>query len=50
MRPEACYAIYNRAAHSVAFRFIPYDLKETQWKIFAAGLPRFLAQRLGVGR
>jgi len=50
MRPEACYAIYNRAAHSVAFRFIPYNLKETQWKIFAAGLPRFLAQRLAVGR
>ena len=27
MRPEACYAIYNRAAHSVAFRFIPYNLE-----------------------
>jgi predicted phosphodiesterase len=50
MRPEACYAIYNRMAHSVSFRFIPYDLKETQWKIFAAGLPRFLAQRLALGR
>ena len=50
MRPEACYAIYNRLAHSIAFRFIPYDLKETQWKIFAAGLPPFLAQRLAVGR
>ena len=50
MRPEACYAIYDRMAHSIAFRFIPYDLKETQWKIFAAGLPPFLAQRLAVGR
>jgi predicted phosphodiesterase len=50
MRPEACYAIYNRMAHSVGFRFVPYDLKETQWKIFAAGLPRFLAQRLALGR
>ena len=50
MRPEACYAIYDRTAHSIAFRFIPYDLKETQWKIFAAGLPPFLAQRLAVGR
>ncbi len=50
MRPEACYAIYNRMAHSITFRFIPYDLKETQWKIFAAGLPPFLAQRLAVGR
>ncbi len=50
MRPEACYVIYHRLAHSVTFRFVPYDLKETQWKIFAAGLPRFLAQRLALGR
>jgi len=50
LRPEACYVIYNRVAHSIAFRFIPYNLKETQWKIFAAGLPRFLAQRLALGR
>ncbi|HEY5741196.1 MAG TPA: metallophosphoesterase family protein, partial [Terrimicrobiaceae bacterium] len=50
MRPEACYVIYNRVAHSVAFRFVSYNLKETQGKICAAGLPRFLAQRLALGR
>lgn len=50
LRPEACYAIYNRAARSVGFRFVPYDLKITQDKILRAGLPRFLAQRLAMGR
>jgi predicted phosphodiesterase len=50
LRPEACYVIYDRAAASVRFRFIPYNLKETQEKILAAGLPRFLAQRLALGR
>ena len=32
------------------FASFPMILKETQWKIFAAGLPPFLAQRLAVGR
>jgi diadenosine tetraphosphatase ApaH/serine/threonine PP2A family protein phosphatase len=50
LRPEACYAIYNRAALSVGFRFVSYNLQKTQEKIVKAGLPRFLAQRLAVGR
>ncbi|MGB7789938.1 MAG: metallophosphoesterase, partial [Terrimicrobiaceae bacterium] len=50
LRPEACYVVYNRAALSVGFRFVPYDLKLTQDKILRAGLPRFLAQRLAMGR
>ena len=49
-RPEACYVIYNRAALSIRFRFISYNVKQTQWKILSAGLPRFLAQRLALGR
>ena len=48
--PESCYVIYNRIAPSIQFRFVPYNLRETQRKILAAGLPRFLAQRLAVGR
>jgi predicted phosphodiesterase len=50
LRPEACYVIYNRVALSVGFRFVPYNVKQTQGKILAAGLPRFLAQRLALGR
>ena len=50
LRPEACYVIYNRVALSIGFRFVPYNVKETQGKILAAGLPRFLAQRLALGR
>jgi predicted phosphodiesterase len=50
LRPEACYVIYNRAALSIGFRFVAYNVRETQWKILAAGLPRFLAQRLALGR
>jgi diadenosine tetraphosphatase ApaH/serine/threonine PP2A family protein phosphatase len=50
LRPEACYVIYNRAALSIGFRFVPYNVKETQGKILAAGLPRFLAQRLALGK
>ncbi|HVQ19801.1 MAG TPA: hypothetical protein VMS23_02025, partial [Terrimicrobiaceae bacterium] len=49
-RPEACYVIYNRAALSIRFRFISYNVEQTQWKILSAGLPRFLAQRLALGR
>jgi hypothetical protein len=50
-RPEACYVIYNRAALSDPIsRFISYNVKQTQWKILSAGLPRFLAQRLALGR
>ncbi|HEY5704565.1 MAG TPA: metallophosphoesterase family protein [Terrimicrobiaceae bacterium] len=49
-RPEACYVIYNRAALSIGFRFVPYNVAATQEKILAAGLPRFLAQRLALGR
>lgn len=50
LRPEACYVIYDRVSHSIGFRFVPYNVKETQRKILAAGLPRFLAQRLALGR
>ena len=45
LRPEACYVIYDRVALSIGFRFVPYNVKETQGKILAAGLPRFLVQR-----
>jgi predicted phosphodiesterase len=50
LRTEACYVIYNRVALSIGFRFVPYNVKQTQGKILAAGLPRFLAQRLALGR
>jgi diadenosine tetraphosphatase ApaH/serine/threonine PP2A family protein phosphatase len=50
LRPEACYVIYNRAGPSINFRFVSYDVKQTQVKILAAGLPQFLAQRLALGR
>jgi hypothetical protein len=31
-------------------RRVPYDVRKAQDKIISAGLPRFLALRLGMGR
>ena len=47
--PRASYAIWDRAARRVAIRRVPYDLAEARRKIVAAGLPRFLADRLQRG-
>jgi predicted phosphodiesterase len=47
---KACYAVYRPGDPSIEFRLVRYDFRATQKKIVAAGLPKFLAQRLSLGR
>ncbi len=47
---RACYAIYDLPSKTVVFRRLDYDIKTTQSKILAAGLPEMLAERLADGR
>jgi len=48
--PRACYVLYRPDRNSVEFRRVAYDIKRTRRKILRAGLPRFTAQRLSLGR
>lgn len=48
--PVATMAVLDLEEMTVEFRFLLYDLKETQRKVLAAGLPPALAQRLALGR
>jgi predicted phosphodiesterase len=47
--PRSSYAIYDVANREVELRRVEYDVKTTQKKIIAAGLPERLAARLGLG-
>jgi predicted phosphodiesterase len=47
---HAAYCIYHIDSAVVEQRRVKYDLKTAQKKIIEAGLPRMLAERLGVGR
>jgi predicted phosphodiesterase len=47
---RASYGIYDEGEMRFEIRRVPYDVEKAQGKIIAAGLPRFLAFRLGVGR
>ena len=48
--PRAAYAIVDTDENVVSFHRVPYDFAVTQQKMRAAGLPLFLADRLGNGR
>lgn len=48
--PRAAFAIWDDEAHTIALERAAYDLKTTQAKLRAAGLPEPLARRLQVGR
>ena len=48
--PRACYVIYRPDQGAVEFSRVAYDIKRTKRKILRAGLPRFTAQRLSLGR
>jgi len=50
LNSDACYVVYDTQTRKIEYRFIPYAFKKTQQKIIRAGLPRFLAQRLALGR
>ncbi|MEI8309847.1 MAG: hypothetical protein WCH98_03735 [Verrucomicrobiota bacterium] len=47
---RACYVIHRPEQATVEFRRVEYDIKRTKRKIIRAGLPRFSAQRLSLGR
>ena len=47
---RASYCIYDLDAKLITFRRLEYDIKTTQEKIRAAGLPEALAERLERGR
>ena len=47
--PRAAYAIWDVDAGRVEIRRVAYDHAATRRKIVAAGLPRFLADRLAAG-
>jgi diadenosine tetraphosphatase ApaH/serine/threonine PP2A family protein phosphatase len=46
---RAAYAIWDAARGCVEIRRVVYDVDEARRKIVAAGLPRFLADRLAAG-
>jgi diadenosine tetraphosphatase ApaH/serine/threonine PP2A family protein phosphatase len=48
--PRACCAVYDSTAGEVEFHRLPYNVEAVQAKIRDAGLPEFLATRLGSGR
>ncbi len=47
--PRACYAIYDSDTNTVTFKRVEYDVAAAQDAIIQAGLPRYLADRLGTG-
>ena len=47
--PRAAYALWDVDAGRVTIRRVAYDVAAARGKILAAGLPRFLADRLAVG-
>ena len=48
--PRAAYVVWDTTDRRVAMRRVAYDVGAARAKIVAAGLPRFLADRLGEGR
>jgi predicted phosphodiesterase len=48
--PLASFAIYDSETRTVSIHRIQYRIAETQQKILKAGLPKPLADRLGIGR
>ena len=47
--PRACYAIWDAGVRRIVMRRVAYNVAAAQGKIIAAGLPRFLADRLRSG-
>jgi len=47
---KACYSIYDTDKKEIQIKRISYDVQTTRKKIIDAGLPRFLGDRLVMGR
>jgi len=50
LNPDASYVIFNQEKQTVEFRRVKYDISKTQKKISRNKLPKFLGQRLALGR
>jgi diadenosine tetraphosphatase ApaH/serine/threonine PP2A family protein phosphatase len=48
--PRACYVEYDRCAGTVTYRRVEYPILEVQQRMEEVGLPRFLIERLSLGR
>ena len=48
--PRAAYAVYDSETRAVVYRRVPYNVSGAQQKIYDAGLPPYLAERLQMGR
>jgi len=48
--PRAGYAVYDTDARTVTYYRVEYDIAATQQAMEAAGLPRWLSERLSYGR
>lgn len=48
--PFAAYVIYDSAAKEIELRRVEYDIETAQAKIIDAGLPKWLAERLVLGK
>ncbi|MFA5100144.1 MAG: metallophosphoesterase family protein [Candidatus Omnitrophota bacterium] len=48
--PEAAYCVFDTGAMTVEIKRVVYDIASARRKMLNAGLPRFLAERIIVGR
>lgn len=48
--PRASYCIYDSELKQIEIKRVRYDIEKAQAKIIEAGLPRVLADRLGLGK
>ncbi len=48
--PQAAYCIYDTDKENIQIKRISYDIQTTRQKIINEGLPRFLGERLLLGR
>jgi diadenosine tetraphosphatase ApaH/serine/threonine PP2A family protein phosphatase len=48
--PRVSYALYDSDIRTITFHRVAYDIAATQQAMKAAGLPRWLSERLAVGR
>jgi diadenosine tetraphosphatase ApaH/serine/threonine PP2A family protein phosphatase len=48
--PQACYCVFDLAAQEVEIKRVPYNVEKAQKKIRQAGLPEYLADRIGKGK
>jgi diadenosine tetraphosphatase ApaH/serine/threonine PP2A family protein phosphatase len=46
----ACYCLFDTAQRTITMKRVSYDFSETAQKIRSAGLPLWLADRLGLGK